>query len=96
MSDDAPIRLMLVDDQEMYRAGFRMVLSTRPEFEIVADAEDGQAAFELLSGLEVDVVLMDVRMPRMDGVEATRRIREIGGPRVLVLTTFDGRVRWSV
>ena len=89
MSDDAPIRLMLVDDQEMYRAGFRMVLSTRPEFEIVADAEDGQAAFELLSGLEVDVVLMDVRMPRMDGVEATRRIREIGGPRVLVLTTFD-------
>ena len=89
MSDDTPIRLMLVDDQEMYRTGFRMVLSTRPEFEVVADAEDGQAALEMLTDLEVDVVLMDVRMPRVDGVEATRRIHEAGGPRVLVLTTFD-------
>lgn len=83
------IRLVLVDDQEMYRAGFRMVLSTRPEFEVVGDADDGDTALELLRTVEADVVLMDVRMPRMDGVEATRRIREADGPRVLVLTTFD-------
>lgn len=83
------IRLLLVDDQEMYRTGFRMVLSSRPEFEVVGDADDGDTALELLRTVEADVVLMDVRMPRMDGVEATRRIREAGGPRVLVLTTFD-------
>ncbi|MGO1974537.1 MAG: response regulator [Propionibacteriaceae bacterium] len=87
--DHEQIRLVLVDDQEMYRAGFRMVLSTRPEFEVVGDADDGDTAVELLRTLEADVVLMDVRMPRMDGVEATRRIREAGGPRVLILTTFD-------
>ncbi|HJC61664.1 MAG TPA: response regulator transcription factor [Candidatus Dietzia intestinigallinarum] len=89
MSGETPIRLVLVDDQEMYRAGFRMVLSTRPEFEIVGDADDGDTALDLLADVEADVVLIDVRMPRMDGVEATRRIREAGGPRVLVLTTFD-------
>ncbi|SJM70012.1 response regulator transcription factor [Gulosibacter sp. 10] len=83
------IRLVLVDDQEMYRMGFRAVLETRPEFEVVADADDGDTALAMLRETEVDVVLMDVRMPRMDGVEATRRIRAEGGPRVLVLTTFD-------
>ncbi|AXE38305.1 Transcriptional regulatory protein DegU [Acidipropionibacterium virtanenii] len=83
------IRLVLVDDQEMYRAGFRMVLGTRPKFEVVGDADDGDTALELLRTVDADVVLMDVRMPRMDGVEATRRIVESGGPRVLVLTTFD-------
>lgn len=83
------IRLVLVDDQEMYRTGFRMVLGSRAEFEVVGDADDGDTALELLRTVEADVVLMDVRMPRMDGVEATRRIREAGGPRVLVLTTFD-------
>ncbi|MFW6597370.1 response regulator [Propionibacteriaceae bacterium Y2011] len=83
------IRLVLVDDQEMYRAGFRMVLDSRPEFEVVGDADDGDTALELLRTVEADVVLMDVRMPRLDGVEATRRIRESGGPRVIVLTTFD-------
>lgn len=86
---DEPIRLVLVDDQEMARAGFRMVLESLPEFEVVGDAGDGGAALELLRTVEADVVLMDVRMPRMDGVEATRRIRESDGPRVLVLTTFD-------
>ncbi|MGA4508311.1 response regulator [Propionibacteriaceae bacterium G1746] len=83
------IRVVLVDDQEMYRTGFRMVLSTRPEVEVVGDADDGDTALDLLRTVNADVVLMDVRMPRMDGVEATRRIRERGGPDVLVLTTFD-------
>lgn len=87
--ETGPIRLVLVDDQEMYRAGFRMVLSTRSDFEVVGDADDGDTALDLLETVEADVVLMDVRMPRMDGVEATRRIREAGAPRVLVVTTFD-------
>ncbi|MEV0594168.1 response regulator transcription factor [Nonomuraea cavernae] len=80
------IRVMLVDDQELLRAGFRMVLGAQPDIEVVAEARDGVEALEVLRGVEVDVVLMDVRMPRMDGVEATRRIE---GPKVLILTTFD-------
>ena len=91
------IRTVLVDDQEMYRLGFRMLLESQEDVELVGEAEDGSAAVELLAGVEADVVLMDVRMPRMDGIEATHRI--VGGsgdgpsdasaPRVLVLTTFD-------
>ncbi|PZG04571.1 DNA-binding response regulator [Nonomuraea aridisoli] len=77
---------MLVDDQELLRAGFRMVLGAQPDIEVVAEAGDGAAALEVLRAAEVDVVLMDVRMPVMDGVEATRRIE---GPKVLILTTFD-------
>ncbi|GGS94947.1 response regulator [Nonomuraea spiralis] len=80
------IRVMLVDDQELLRAGFKMVLGAQPDIDVVAEAGDGVAALELLERVEVDVVLMDVRMPRMDGVEATRRIH---GPKVLILTTFD-------
>ncbi|MEV4801161.1 response regulator transcription factor [Nonomuraea sp. NPDC049421] len=80
------IRVMLVDDQELLRAGFRMVLGAQPDIEVVAEAGDGAAALRLLERVEVDVVLMDVRMPVMDGVEATRLVR---GPRVLILTTFD-------
>ncbi|MEV6153954.1 response regulator transcription factor [Nonomuraea sp. NPDC052129] len=80
------IRVMLVDDQELLRAGFRMVLGAQPDIEVVAEAGDGVRALEVLREVEVDVVLMDVRMPRMDGVEATRRI---DGPKVLILTTFD-------
>ncbi|WP_043619131.1 response regulator transcription factor [Nonomuraea candida] len=84
------IRVVLVDDQELVRAGFRMILDERPDIEVVGEAADGAAALELLSTVAADVVLMDVRMPRMDGVEATRRIRAMeGGPRVLILTTFD-------
>lgn len=83
------IKIALVDDQEMYRAGFRMLLSTRPELEVVGEADDGDTAVEMLRTTDADVVLMDVRMPRMDGVAATRRIRELGGPEVLILTTFD-------
>ncbi|MFI7697590.1 response regulator transcription factor [Nonomuraea sp. NPDC049480] len=80
------IRVMLVDDQELLRAGFRMVLGAQPDIEVVAEAGDGAGALEVLKTTEVDVVLMDVRMPKMDGVEATRRI---DGPKVLILTTFD-------
>ncbi|WP_211266882.1 response regulator transcription factor [Nonomuraea candida] len=80
------IRVMLVDDQQLLRAGFKMVLGAQPDIEVVAEAGDGVTALELLKTTEVDVVLMDVRMPAMDGVEATRRIE---GPKVLILTTFD-------
>ncbi|WP_239103589.1 response regulator transcription factor [Microbispora corallina] len=84
------IRVMLVDDQELVRTGFRMVLGAQPDIEVVGEAADGRAAVETLRTLEADVVLMDVRMPRMDGVEAARLICATpGGPRVLILTTFD-------
>ncbi|MDX3235615.1 response regulator transcription factor [Streptomyces sp. ME03-5709C] len=90
------IRVMLVDDQVLLRTGFRMVLQAQPDMEVVAEAGDGAEAVETLRGTPVDVVLMDVRMPRLDGVEATRRICGApertpgdGGPRVLILTTFD-------
>jgi DNA-binding NarL/FixJ family response regulator len=81
---------MLVDDQELVRTGFRMVLGAQPDIEVVGEAPDGQAAVEALRTIEADVVLMDVRMPRMDGVEAARLICATpGGPKVLILTTFD-------
>lgn len=83
------IRVLLVDDQELIRLGFRMVLETQPDLDVVGEADDGDTALESLQYLAVDVVLMDVRMPRLNGVEATRRIRATGGPRVLILTTFD-------
>jgi DNA-binding NarL/FixJ family response regulator len=84
------IRVFLVDDQQMVRAGFRMLVESQPDLEVVGEAGDGQEALELLSVTGCDVVLMDVRMPRLDGVVATRRITASpGGPRVVVLTTFD-------
>lgn len=84
------IRVLLVDDQEMIRVGFRMVLDSLPGIEVVGEADDGDTALDLVARVPADVVLMDVRMPRMSGVEATRRIRELpDAPRVLILTTFD-------
>lgn len=85
-----PIRVMIVDDQALVRAGFRMVLEAEDDVAVVHEASDGQAALDALPGRSVDVVLMDIRMPRLDGIEATRRILEREEPpKVLVLTTFD-------
>lgn len=84
------VRVVLVDDQEMIRMGMRMVLESQPGIEIVGEADDGDTAVDLLSRVEADVVLMDVRMPRMSGVEATRLLHERpDAPGVLILTTFD-------
>ena len=84
------IRVALVDDQQLVRAGFRMVIDSQDDLEVVAQASDGVEAVQVLTNIEVDVVLMDVRMPRMDGIEATRQITALpSSPRVIVLTTFD-------
>jgi DNA-binding NarL/FixJ family response regulator len=84
------IRIGLVDDQELVRAGFRMVLDAQPDMTVVGEAGDGVAAIELARRFTCDVMVMDARMPRLDGVEATRRIRGAGErPRILMLTTFD-------
>lgn len=84
------IRVLLVDDQPLLRKGFRLVLSAEPDIDVVGEADDGGAAVRLTQELRPDVVLMDVRMPRMDGIEATRAIVTSGSAsRVLILTTFD-------
>ncbi|MGH8947585.1 MAG: response regulator, partial [Acidimicrobiia bacterium] len=85
------IRVLLVDDQNLVRSGFRMILASQADIDVVGEASDGAEAVELAVELDPDVVLMDLRMPKMDGIEATRQISETGeqGPRVLVLTTFD-------
>lgn len=87
---DQPIRVFLVDDQELVRAGFRMLIDSQPDLTVVGEAGDGGGALERLAVTAADVVLMDVRMPRMDGVEATRRLQDRPDPpQVVVLTTFD-------
>jgi DNA-binding NarL/FixJ family response regulator len=82
--------VFLVDDQQLVRAGFRMLIESQDDMEVVGEAGDGAEATERLAVTSADIVLMDVRMPRMDGVEATRVLAERGDrPRVVVLTTFD-------
>jgi DNA-binding NarL/FixJ family response regulator len=84
------ISILLVDDQELLRMGFRMVLDAQPDFEVVGEAGSGDQAVALVQGQAPDVVLMDVRMPGTDGVEATRQIIAAGSrSRVIILTTFD-------
>jgi DNA-binding NarL/FixJ family response regulator len=87
-------RIFLVDDQALVRAGFRMLIEAQPDMEFVGEAEDGRAALEALAVTRADVVLMDVRMPNLDGVETTQRLiaqarPERPAPKVIVLTTFD-------
>jgi DNA-binding NarL/FixJ family response regulator len=84
------IRVLVVDDQDIVRAGFGALLDTQPDLTVVGTAADGAAAVELCRQQHPDVVLMDVRMPVMDGIEATRRIvAGPGSPRIIMLTTFD-------
>jgi DNA-binding NarL/FixJ family response regulator len=86
---DGDIRVLLADDQAMVRAGFRMIIESEPDLCVVGEAADGQEAVEAVPRCRPDVVLMDVRMPRMDGLEATARISALPDPpRVLMLTTF--------
>jgi len=84
------IRVALVDDQELVRAGLAMLLEAAPDMSVVAQAGDGEQALAVLTGIRADVALVDVRMPRMDGIETTRRILAAApDTRVIVLTTFD-------
>jgi DNA-binding NarL/FixJ family response regulator len=84
------IRVLLADDQALVRAGFRLILDAEPDMEVVGEACDGAEVVEQANATNPGVVLMDVRMPELDGIEATRRLLANGqGPRVLMLTTFD-------
>jgi DNA-binding NarL/FixJ family response regulator len=84
------IRVLIADDEEMVRTGFRLVLDREPDIDVVGEAADGLAALTIVDELTPDVVLMDVRMPHLNGIEATRRIAESNAhSRVIMLTTFD-------
>ncbi|GAA5191258.1 response regulator transcription factor [Arthrobacter gyeryongensis] len=90
MTDNAPIRVLLVDDQPLLRMGFRLILEGEDDLEVVGEASDGAEAVRKVEELEPDVVLMDVRMPAVDGIEATRRITaSASNARIIILTTFD-------
>jgi len=83
-------RVLIADDQALVRSGFRLVVEGRPDLEVVGEAEDGAEAVQLANELRPDVVLLDIRMPKLDGIEATRQIVASGNKaRILVLTTFD-------
>ena len=85
-----PIRVVLVDDQALFRAGIRMVIDSQPDLEVVGEASDGRRALEVVRALAPDVVLMDIRMPVMDGLAATAELlRDDAAPRIVMLTTFD-------
>jgi DNA-binding NarL/FixJ family response regulator len=87
-----PIRVLIADDQALVRAGFRMILDAEEDLDVVGEASDGNEAVAQARRLAPDVVLMDIRMPELDGIEATRQVVAVGGdapPRVLMLTTFD-------
>jgi DNA-binding NarL/FixJ family response regulator len=86
------VRVLIADDQALVRAGFKMILEAEPEIQVVGEAEDGVEAVQMIKRLKPDVVLMDIRMPRLNGLEATREIVSDNGDqptRVLMLTTFD-------
>jgi DNA-binding NarL/FixJ family response regulator len=85
------IRVLIADDQELVRTGFRVILDAEPDITVAGEAADGREAVEGARSRRVDVVVMDIRMPAMDGIEATRRIAANGdgAPRILILTTFD-------
>jgi DNA-binding NarL/FixJ family response regulator len=82
------IRVLIADDEALVRRGFTMILEAEPDLEVVGEAADGHAAVELAMNREADIVLMDIRMPGVDGIEATRRIVAADGPQVIVVTTF--------
>ena len=86
-----PIRIVVADDHQVVRTGFAALLDTQPDFAVAGTAGDGAEAVQICRELRPDVVLMDVRMPGTDGIEATRRLTESSqdGPRILILTTFD-------
>ncbi len=83
------IRVGVVDDQELVRTGFAMILASEPDFDVVFEAADGRAAIEAARRHRADVILMDIRMPDVDGIQATRTIVDELDARVLILTTFD-------